>query len=960
MNRFVLAETGESTAFFVEAGTEAGIRRVAEKVTEDFNSVCGRTEKVNILAEGEALFGETAVLFAMCGKSPLLDKLEAAGRLDLSGIQGKWEVYGFFSLEEPFPGVKRALIIAGSDKRGTIYGMFRLSELMGVSPLCFWGDAVIRRQKEIVLSLPAVQIAREPSVQYRGFFINDEWPCFGNWTTEHFGGFTAKMYDKVFELLLRLYGNYLWPAMWTSSFALDGPGSEAAELADMYGIVIGNSHHEPCLRASEEWDKVRGEDSIYGNDWNFSKNREGLLKYWEDGLLRSAGWESMVTIGMRGERDSKVLGEEATLKDNIDLLKDIIHCQKKLILKAGEKNGKTLPMLLALYKEVEPYYYGDDNTEGLCEWEELSDVILMLCEDNFGYMRTLPDEKMRKHPGGFGMYYHLDYHGGPISYEWLNSTPLTKIWEQMCEAYDYGVRKVWIVNVGDLKFNEFPLTYFMNLAYDFEGFGTEHPGRQKEYTIALLKKHFGEGLSEEQLTEAEWILTETVRLNGLQRPEALNPSVYHPCHYKEADRMLERAEVLEQRTEAFMSGLPFSEKEAGYSLFGFAASASANLLKMHLYASKNYLYAVQGKKQANVLAEKVTDCIERDKKLKSEWASFKDGKWRGMELASHVGFTKWNEDGFRYQLRMTVTPFDRPRMAVSATEEEAGYDKVYGKPMQLVMEDFLYEPNTQTEIEIFNTGTGTLSYRILMPDCDWLSCDRTEGTVEDCVRVVFSCDRSRLSGTEESAEVLVTDGDTTVSILFKAKKWNRDLPDMTFLPGKAGYVIEACHYFEKKEPEGCEIRMLADYGVSGCGMKAYPDTADFIRGKEPSLSYRLFTEEAGSYICEIWFAPVNPLKRNGELFYGIKVNEEAAFYENTVPKGYRAGESEDRVWSMGALKHRRICKSEVFLTKGINKISLLLADAGLVAERLFLYREDRGPAVSYLGPPESLYTSRGK
>ncbi|MGN1147476.1 MAG: glycosyl hydrolase 115 family protein, partial [Lachnospiraceae bacterium] len=631
MGLLALATQEKAASFWVEDTADAGIRRVAEKVVEDFNRITGRQDELHVITDGNAPQGETVVCFGCYGKSSLLADLEKMGKVDFSPFSGKWEVYGTWMVEAPFPGVKEALVIAGSDKRGTIYGMFSLSELMGVTPLSYWADAVLPKKTELVISVPEIGISKEPSVKYRGFFINDEWPCFGNWTVEHFDGFTAEMYDKVFELLLRLKGNYLWPAMWSSSFALDGPGTASAELADMYGIVIGNSHHEPCLRASEEWDKVRGENSIYGNAWSFEKNREGLLRYWEDGLKRSAKWESMVTVGMRGERDSKVLGEEATLKDNIDLLKDIIHCQKKLIHKAEEDSGKTLPMLLALYKEVEPYYYGDEQTEGLCEWEELKDIILMLCEDNFGYMRTLPDKKMREHPAGFGMYYHLDYHGEPISYEWQNSTPLTKIWEQMSQAYDYGVRQVWIVNVGDLKFNEFPLSYFMNLAYDFEGWGTEAPGREKEYTRELLRKHFGGILSESGVSEAEWILSETVRLNGMRRPEALNPSVYHPCHYGEADRMLNRAEALQQRAARFMDELPAEAREACYSLFGFAALASANLLKLHLYAAQNRLCAEQGRKKANYMAEQVNACIQEDKRLSAEWAAFKEGKWRGME-----------------------------------------------------------------------------------------------------------------------------------------------------------------------------------------------------------------------------------------------------------------------------------------------------------------------------------------
>lgn len=274
------------------------------------------------------------------------------------------------------------------------------------------------------------------------------------------------------------------------SFPLDGPGSANEELADMYGVVMGYSHHEPCLRASEEWDKVRGEGTRYGNEWNFYTNEEGLTNYWEDSLKRSGKYENIITIGMRGERDSSMLGDDATVEENVNLLKDIIKKQRALIKKHVNEDVTKVPQMLALYKEVEAYFYGDEKIAGLKDWEELDDVICMLCEDNFGHMRTLPTEAIRGHKGGFGMYYHFDYHGSPISYEWVDSTPLSKTWEQMCMAYEYGIRDLWIVNVGDLKLHEVPLTYFMALAYDYEKWGAGNPASYREYTEKLMKSLF--------------------------------------------------------------------------------------------------------------------------------------------------------------------------------------------------------------------------------------------------------------------------------------------------------------------------------------------------------------------------------------------------------------------------------------------------------------------------------------
>ena len=249
---------------------------------------------------------------------------------------------------------------------------------------------------------------------------------------------------------------------------LDGPGMESMKLADEYGIYIGMSHHEPCMRSSEEWDLVKGKDSPYGEDWSYLTNKEGLLKYWEDGLKRCRGHQVFPTIGMRGERDSKMLGEEAQIEENVRVLKEIITQQRRLIRENLEQDGQKYPLLFAVYKEVEDYYFGDSKTAGLRDFPELEGVTLMLCEDNFGNMRALPGKEERSRKGGFGMYFHLDYHGGPCSYEWVASTPVMKIWEQMSMAYEYGIRDVWMVNAGDVKFQEYPLNFFMDMAYDFE------------------------------------------------------------------------------------------------------------------------------------------------------------------------------------------------------------------------------------------------------------------------------------------------------------------------------------------------------------------------------------------------------------------------------------------------------------------------------------------------------------
>jgi len=931
----------------VEEEAFEGVKRIARKVAKDFEKVLGVlpeiTEKPN---------GGVAVIFATLGKSPLTDKLINDKKIDPSLIRGKREVYQIKLIESPFDGVSKTLLICGSDKRGTIYGMFALSEYIGVSPLHLWGDAEPARRDKIGITEKIETVSKEPSVKYRGFFINDEWPCFGTWTFSRYNGFNAEMYDNVFELLLRLKGNYLWPAMWSSSFALDGPGNLNEELADIYGVVVGASHHEPCLRASEEWDKVKGPESIYGNDWNYYINKDGLLRYWEDALKRSGKYEKIITIGMRGERDSSMLGENATLEDNIDLLKDIIKNQRELIKRHVNPNLDEVTQVLALYKEVEEYFYGNGQVAGLKDWDELTGVICMLCEDNAGFMRTLPTADIRGRKGGFGMYYHFDYHGGPISYEWLPSTSFERTWEQMCMAYDYGIRDVWIVNVGDLKFNEVPLAYFLALAYDFEKWGTNAPNSIDEYTSLWTEKTFP--LADTKVREKiARVLHGYIRMNAMRRPEAQNAGIYHPCHYLEADRMLTLAARIEQENEEVYSSLAQNEKDTYYSMVYYPAKASVNLIRMNLYAGKNRHYAEQGKKIANKYAALVTECIEKDRALAKELASFKEGKWNGMELEQHIGFVKWNEENCRYPLRIQVEPAFKPRMVVSRKDHEALFPRTFGNWPSGKINDFLYAGNDEVILEIANDGIGSIDYIIeLEKECGWLEISSVKGTVEFQEDIILRCNRQKLTEETQTARLLIRGKETFIALEIAAKNINtQSLPPLTFLENNGVIVMEANSFCAKKDTASGAFIELKNYGRSGAGMKVFPTTADFGEHDEkPSLSYRFLIEETGSYTAEVWLTPTNSVQNKRPLRFAL-ASPGGEQIITAVPADFMAGNNADRRWCEGVLNQIRICKAPLSLEKGVREITIGALEAGLVLERVLIYREGKAPLESYLGPP---------
>ncbi len=970
-----LVYDGQAVPLLAETCAYEGVKRIAGKVAEDIRKVTGC--KPRILSEEQFELGRTgAVLCATVGKSPLAEALEQAGVLDLSRVRGKREVYliqkisalqlkTLKSLSAP-KGLQHPdempqqelLLICGSDKRGTIYGMFALSEYIGVSPLCFWGDAEPAANPDVEIGDDIQTVSKEPSVRYRGFFINDEWPCFGNWTCDHFGGFNADAYEHVFELLLRLKGNYLWPAMWSASFPIDGPGSANEELADIYGVVMGYSHHEPCLRASEEWDKVRGPETKYGNEWNFYTNEQGLLNYWEEALKRSGKYENLITIGMRGERDTSMLGEQATVEENVNLLKDIIRKQRALI--AENVHRREVPQLLALYKEVEAYFYGDDHVQGLKDWEELDGVICMLCEDNFGQMRTLPTPEVRNRKGGWGMYYHFDYHGGPISYEWVDSTPMSKTWEQMCMAYEYGIRDAWIVNVGDLKFHEVPLSYFLALAYDYDKWGYGNRDSYREYTRLWAEKNFPEADAalQEQIGR---VLTEYIDIHALRRPEALNEKVYHPCHYGEADRMLERAEKLEKLSAQVMEQLCDREKDAYYSMVHFSAMASMNLLKMHLYAGKNNHYALQGRPIANRYGEKAAACAEEDIRLSGEIAAFKDGNWKGMEMAHHIGFTKWNEDGYRYPLTSRVRPVHKPRMSVSRADQEQIGVKNYGAPQVIRVPDFQYGSPEPVRIEIANDGVGSFTYQISaeQPDRElpaWLRISSMEGICRELEIVTLSCDEGKLPVEPETVRLLVQADDTTVALEVTGRQQSREgLPTGTYLERQGMIVMDADGYVQKRDTEKGAYQVIEGYGKYGLGVKVFPSTAVFGQSEEkPSLTWQFCIPQAGEYQVDLLVAPTNsPVSGQGVYVLVRNSCMEQCRVEITAPD-FRAGESSDPRWARGVLDQIRVCSVKLPFEAGLQQLTVEALDAGVVLEQIRIHKPQIQVQQSYIGPGVSM------
>jgi hypothetical protein len=605
-----------NSIIYVDDADDALVKRSAELLQNDIEMVTGK-KPVLVNNISTAPTGNIIVIGTL-EKSSLIKKLIAEKKIP-NTIKNKWEAYRVESITNPFSGFKNGLIIAGSDRRGTAYGVFEVSKRIGVSPWYWWADVPVKKKAEIFINANTY-FGDSPKVKYRGIFINDEAPALSGWTKEKFGGFNHKFYEKVFELILRLKGNYLWPAMWGNAFYYDD--SLNIKSADEYGIVIGTSHHEPLMRAHEEW-KYYGK----GQKWNYDSTEAGLKEFWRGGMQRA--WnEKIASVGMRGDGDEPMSRETATA-----LLERIVKDQRQIIEDVTHKPANQTPQLWALYKEVQDYY-----DKGM---RVPDDVTLLLCDDNWGNIRKLPKLSEKPRKGGYGIYYHFDYVGGPRNYKWLNTNPIPRVWEQMHLAYEYGVKQIWIVNVGDIKPMEFPISFWLDYAWNPEKIGADD---LKNYTEKWAAQQFGDQYAKEI---AEIISTYS-KYNGRRKPELLDANTYSLGNYDENgpgefENVVNDYKELLKKAEQINKQLSPEYLDAYFQLVLHPAKACANLNEMYYNVALNREAYKRKYASANDYADKVKQFYTNDSLITIQYHQLKNGKWNHMMDQTHIGYTYWQQ-----------------------------------------------------------------------------------------------------------------------------------------------------------------------------------------------------------------------------------------------------------------------------------------------------------------------------
>lgn len=961
MSQFPIYEKGELTSVYVEDTAPAGIKRVAAAVCGDIRSVTGREpEQISTLSQAA---GGTVILAGVCSAGSVMTYFEEQGMVDASKIKGKRECYLLKVVDHPFatdPQIEKALVVLGSDKRGTIYGMFHVSELCGVSPLVFWGDAAPVKKEELVLDFEDEIVTKEPSVLYRGFFINDEWPAFGKWCTEHYGGVNARAYEKIFELLLRLKGNYLWPAMWRSSFWEDGPDLESARLADEYGIIMGTSHHEPLGRAGVEW---QNQYEKYGNDntWSFVTNSEAITEFWRDGLKRCREFENVITIGMRGEDDSLLMSEDTSLEENIQVIKNAVHAQNQLISEEFHRPVQKVPRMIAIYKEVEDFFYGDENCEGLRDFDEIEDAIWLLSDDNYGQLRSLPQPGDRPHRGGYGMYYHFDYHGAPYSYEWFGNTNLVQAWEQLTMAYEYGVRSMWIVNVGDIKGNEYPLSFFMKLAYDYDKWGISNKNSVAEFTNQWIARQFA-GASGSQQEQIHRILDAYMKLTTQRLPESLNETVYQ-CEFHETGRVQKEIQSVQKDTVSLHTSLPPTVLPAYESMIYYPVMASLNIIELNLAAANNAELARRGVLAANDEAARVAERINLDQYYVEQFHAMQNGKWMHMMDSAHTGFRNWDDNDWTYPTARTVYPIPCGKIVVSFRGNNACHLGAHWQDKAPLCNEEMLRPDCDgILLDIDSRGSQDFQYTVQCQE-SWISLSSTKGTSclkeESRITLAITCDKGQLKE-EQTARIRLDfqfeNGDRTWSeVEVKAAGALSDFGKNVFIENEDYICMEAKHYNRKVDVEGNGWQVIPRLGRTSDAIKAFPVTKNWENEQErPYVEYSFLAKHEGDYLLRFYLAPRNPLVKGGTMRGCFHVNDGELQWFDAVDPAYFA-EWQNKTWSYGVTNHVRLVEQEVRVENGLNTLRFYAADPNIVLEKIVLYRNDRPIRATHLAPPESYF-----
>jgi hypothetical protein len=1000
---FTLAAGGHVAPLVVSRGDHAGVVRVVGDLKDDVERVTGVAPVVALDAVPAG--ASEVVLVGTLGKSPLVDDLVTAGKLDVHDVAGRWETFVIQPVDAPMPGVARALVVAGSDQRGTIYGAYEISRRIGVSPWYYFDDVPVPHHDALYVTADRYTLGT-PAVKYRGVFINDENPQLGPWAPKHFGpglapgypgGFNSKFHARVFETMLRLRANYFWPAVWGRAFAEDDPENHA--VATQYGIVMGTSHEAPMLRGIEEWNR---HPTAYGGtgDWRFSTNRDAVVAYMRDGVqrMKDQNIEGVVTMGMRGPGDVSLPPE-----DGIPLIQDLIGTQEQMLTDIVGGDTRAIPKVWTLYKEVQDWYLQPNGIQ------VPDDITIVWAEDNWGSLRKLPDQTTNfERPAGYGIYYHFDYVGVPRDYKWVDSTLLANTWEQLNLAYSYGVDRLWMVNVGDFKNSEIPTEFFLDYAWAPERWpATRIPEWQADWAAEQfgpeLAGPIADVIRRYELLQSDRKPELLNRLTTWDRTQDLTTSPDAALVYSDADpfSLVSYAEHqgvtaewqdLAQRAGQIDQMLPAAAHDAYYELVLYNVQATANLYALRLAQFTASLYADQGRASTSDMAAVATARFHDDQDFNARYELIAGGKWAGWASQPHIGYGRdspWQQpeannvalpDFFWPPLRQLAVPAGASMGVAIEGSTKWWPGETATQPVLPTFSPYQSQAVTTQYIDVFNRGSTAFTYTVSLPAelTAFLSVTPAlTGTVDKQVHLGLRVTNWNTAPPGLTTVPITVTGSEGTQVMVNAVLDNRPIqvagvtvpPDnpSAFVEANGYVSIEAEHYTASVESDQVTWFRIPDIGRTGAGMTVQPRNAAVQTpgGASPHLEYQLDLADADApRQVEVWtyLSPRNSVRidtgdRDG-LLYAVSIDDEPPQIVNVTAKlniNVQANSGNgNKPWEWKAADNIiRYPTTHTITGPNPHVLKYWIVDPTAIAQKFVV--DTGGLQPSYLGPPESCH-----
>lgn len=946
---FTLASPRQTAAILYDASDAAVVKRAAELFAADVEAVTGRRPQVT------SATGETgpAVIVGTVGGSALIRRLSEAGKIDTAPLEGAWERYLIQTVANPLPGIRKALVIAGSDRRGAAYGLFTLSELIGVSPWYWWADVPVKKHAALHVDAPPTY-SQTPSVRYRGIFLNDEDWGLTPWASQTFeperGNIGPRTYAKVCELLLRLKANYLAPAMHPVSTSFNQI-PENKLVADTFAIVMGSTHCEPLLlNTASEW------DTQTMGPWNYDKNKEGINRVLTQRVRENSPYENVYTLALRGLHDG-AMSTTLPMHEKVRMLQQALLDQRRILAENIDRPVETVPQAFTPYKEVLEIY-----SNGL---ELPDDITIVWPDDNYGYMKRLSGVREQQRTGRSGVYYHVSYLGVPHSYLWFSTTPPSLMYEELRKAYDTTADRLWLVNCGDLKGSEMQVSLFLDMAWDIGRFTADNV---VTYPARWLAGIFGEAYYD----RLEAMTREHLRLAFPRKPEYMGWGYHwnrfdHNCeqltdtdfsftNYDEAQRRLEAYRQLGARAEALLHEIGDEARPAFYQLVYYPLRGAELMNRMTLGGQRNRWYARQGRAATNAVRDEVQRCYDSLQVITRGYNSLLGGKW------NHMMSMRQNYDGvsayFNLPHLATHDAAGAPRLALQvAGEDVTGARAFHALP---AFDNYL---RRTYPVEIYNRGGGTLAWTAHASE-PWVVLSKSAGKTADEERITVGIDWEKApSGNAVPAQIVFRAGEQSEKVLVSL--FNPTAPSRAELRGiyveNNGCVsIPAAGCHRVRENDRIKITAVEDLGIEGPALQLGDPTAplQIFRSRDvPCAEYDFYAFDAGSVDVYTYVLPTFPLHADRDFRIGENTNTDTK-YSVQIDDGALATPSSShveysQVWFESVLRNCAVNKSTLHIDKpGRHTLRIRVGDPGIVLQKIVL--DFGGMKRSYLGPQSTL------